>query len=219
MTLLRGPAGSRRHAVLLTAFALVVGLSATSASPVDAAPTSDTTEPGAFEAVAPCRLLDTRVERRLSAGSTVDVDVAGRCGVRGEAIVAAITVTAVDPSGDGFLSAFPSGVARPVTSVVNYRRAEVVANHQFVRLGSQGALSLYTLVATHAIVDITGFFAPVDGDAARAGRYVPVAPRRLIDTRQIRRPRAGSTVRVDPDLVGDAVAVAVNITTADLALL
>ncbi|MFW2334591.1 hypothetical protein [Ilumatobacter sp.] len=215
LTLARGWAGPRRRSILLLVLALVLGPGAVATGAAEAAPGSGTTEPGAFEPVEPCRLLDTRLDRRMSAGSTVDIDVAGRCGVHSDAIVAAVTITAVDPSGDGFLTAFPSGVSRPGTSVVNYRRSDVVANHQFVRIGSDGALSLYTLAATDAIVDITGFFTPVEDGVSRAGRYVPLTTRRLVDTRDSGRPAAGSTVRVDPGLDDDVIAVAVNITTAD----
>jgi len=199
----------------LLTLALALGASVAPADAAQAAPLDEATEPSAFTPVAPCRLLDTRLDRRLNGGATVDIDVAGRCGVDADAVVAAITVTAVDPAGDGFLTAFPSGVDRPLTSVVNYRRSEVVANHQFARLGSDGGLSVYTVAATDVVVDVTGFFAPARNGTARAGRYVPIASRRLVDTRETSRPRAGSTVRVDPGLPTDAIAVAVNITTAD----
>ena len=194
---------------------MIVALGVASPPLAEAARPGEPTEPAAFRPVAPCRLLDTRLDRRLGTDSTVDIDVAGRCGVDGDAVVAAVTVTAVDPVGDGFLTAFPSGVDRPGTSVVNYRRDEIVANHQFVRLGAGGAMALYSLVATDAIVDITGFFAPADAGAARGGRYVPVESRRLLDTRDTGRPRAGATLRVDTGVPAGAVAVAVNLTTAD----
>ncbi len=211
--LARGSAGPRHQTIWLLTLSLVLGLGVASARVAEAAP--GPTVPGSFEPVEPCRLLDTRLDRRMSAGSTVEIDVAGNCGVGNRAVVAAITVTAVNPSGDGFMTAYPAGVARPGTSVVNYRRSEVVANHQFVRLGSNGRLSLYTLTSTDAIIDVTGFFRPADDGVARAGRYVPLTSRRLVDTRDDGRPRAGATVRIDPDVADDAVAVAVNITTAD----
>lgn len=173
------------------------------------------TAPSAFEPVEPCRLLDTRTTDRVGAGSTVDIDVAGRCDVDGDAVVVSVTVTAVVPELDGFLTAFPTGTPRPNTSVVNYRGGDVVANHQFVRLGAEGGLSVYSLAATDVVVDVTGFFAPAPGGQARAGRFVQTVPTRLLDTRDGARPQAGSTVRVDPGLEADVIAVAVNITTAD----
>jgi hypothetical protein len=182
---------------------------------VVAAAPSDRTEPSAFTAVTPCRLVDTRTSRRLRPGTTIDVAVAERCGVTSDAVVAAVTITAVAPDGDGFLTAFPSDVSRPETSVVNYRRGEVIANHQFVRLGEGGDLSVFSLAAADVVVDVTGYFTPATDGRAAAGRFIPTAPRRLIDTRETRRPRAGSTVRVDPGLDAGAIAVVVNITTAD----
>ncbi len=211
----RGSAGPRRHTIPLLTSALLLVSSLATAGTADAAPVGEPTAPSAFAPVEPCRLLDTRLERRLAARSTVRLDVAGRCGVSADAEVAAITITAVAADGDGFLTAFPSGASRPQTSVVNYRRSDVVANHQFVRLGADGDLSVYSLAATDVVVDVTGYFAPADNGVARAGRYVPVEQRRLLDTRTTRRPRAGSTVRVDPGVADDAIAVVVNITTAE----
>ena len=189
---------------------LVVG-----SSPSGVARAAEPTAPGAFQPVDPCRLLDTRTTERVGAGSTVDIDVTGRCGVDSEAVVVSVTVTAVVPEADGFLTAFPAGEDRPGTSVVNYGGGDVIANHQFVRLGGDGGLSVYSLAASDVVVDVTGFFAPAEGGRARAGRFVEVAPDRLLDTRETTRPRAGSTLRIDPGLEDDVIAVAVNITTAE----
>jgi hypothetical protein len=63
------------------------------------------------------------------------------------------------------------------------------------------------------VVDVTGYFEPAGGEVD-AGRFVPVAASRLVDTVASGRPQAGGSVRVDPPGVpDDAVAVAVNVTT------
>lgn len=205
---------ARRGLAVLTT-TLVVGSVAITGSPIDAAEVGET-EPSVFVPVSPCRLLDTRLAGspdRLGARGQVDVAVADECGVADDAVAAAVTVTAVQASASGFVTAYPKGSARPTTSVVNYRPGDVIANHQFVQLGDGGAVSLYSLAAADLVVDVTGYFVPASGGVARAGRYVPVEPRRLIDTRTARRPSAGSSITIDPEIGDDAIAVALNITT------
>ena len=72
----------------------------------------------------PLRLVDTRPGAVTSdgqdagvglraAGSTMEVQVAGRAGVPLDASTAVLTVTAVDPLDGGFLTMHPTGTARP----------------------------------------------------------------------------------------------------------
>lgn len=203
----------RRPTPLLVGFAIASSIAGTAlgvpASPVAAAASSP---PGRFVAVEPCRLLDTRPQA-LRAGGTVDVDVVGdRCGVPENAIAAAFTVTAVDPSEPGFVTMWPTGQSRPDTSVLNYRAGQVVPNAQIVQLGSEGRVRLYTRAAADLVVDVTGYFEEVDGPVA-SGRFVPVEQRRLVDTRDTGRPSRGGVVEVDAGVPSGAIAAAVNITT------
>jgi hypothetical protein len=113
----------------------------------------------------PQRLLDTRGPDpnnplpRYDGGSThsIGVTTAG-IGVpdNARAIVANLTVTAT--SGYGFLTAFPTGVARPITSNVNWGEAQTVANSATIKLGTGGQISLYVEHSdAHVIVDVAGY--------------------------------------------------------------
>ncbi len=78
-------------------------------------------------AIEPCRLLDTREggSVRLASGSTTRVDVATQCSVPEQAVAAAVTLTAVQPSARGFLAVTPTGVAetaREATSALTHLR-------------------------------------------------------------------------------------------------
>lgn len=171
----------------------------------------------------PCRLVDTRGAdpsrpgQPLAARSDLDIDVAGQCGVADTAVAAALTVTAVNPQADGYVTLFPAGTDRPTVSNVNYRPGQVVANLALTRLGDDGTVTAFTLAAGHLVVDVTGYFEAVpDGEQAEAGRFVPLAGERVVDTRTSARPAAGATVTVDASGVGvpaDAGAVVVNLTT------
>lgn len=200
-----------RRATLITVAALLASAVAgavTAAAPASAA----AARPGRFVAIDPCRLLDTR-PATLRAGATVEVEVVGeRCGIPDGAVAAAFTVTAVDPAGPGFITMWPSGTARPATSVLNYGAGQVVPNAQIVRLGSDGNVRLATLAAADVVLDVTGYFEVVDGPVA-SGRFVPVEQRRLVDTRDSGRPHRGGVVEVDAGVPSGAVAAAVNITT------
>ncbi len=169
-----------------------------------------------FHSVTPCRLLDTRREApgALVAGQATDIAVVGRCGVPIDATVAVLTVTAVDATGAGYVSAWPSGATMPEASVLNVDQGETRANTSLLLLGSGGAVAMQASIATHLLVDVSGYFTPAPS-GSNEGRFVPTAIRRLIDTRATGRPGPGSIVHVAlgaavPD---DAIAVAVNITT------
>jgi hypothetical protein len=201
---------------LVLALATLVAATTATVAPTPVAVGAATSPPAAFVPVEPCRLVDTREAPgvRPRAGDTVVVDVAGECGVDDPAAVAAaLSVTAVRPDGPGFVSVHPHGSPRPNASAVNYGADDVIANLQLIQLGVEGRVAVYTSASAHLVVDISGYFVAVDGPSAAAGRFVPVEARRLIDTRTSGRPAAGASVRIEPDVPADAMAVMVNLTT------
>lgn len=207
---------SPRSVRFLAVAAVSASVSASACLVVPAATAGATASPAArFATVAPCRLLDTReLGPAVRSGSDVGAAVAGKCGVPSDATAVAVTVTAIDAQADGFVTVWPAGAPRPETSVVNYRADQVIANAQLVQLGDGGGVRLYTHATVHLVLDVTGYFVPADG-SVRAGRYVPLAASRLVDTRTSGRPSIGGEVHLRPDVPADAIAVAVNIATFD----
>ena len=61
--------------------------------------------------------------------------------------------------------------------------------HGLVRLSDDGAVRIWVAAATDLVVDVAGAFVPAT--TSRAGRYVPIAPRRVVDTRSVGRTAAG----------------------------
>ncbi len=176
-----------------------------------------------YQPVGPVRLADTRNANcgceRLG-DNTVRVAVTNRDDVAGVpvgAVAAAITVTALPTVTPGYVTAYPSGSARPTTSTLNTRPDRVVANSSIIPLGADGMIDVYVFIdgvsGTDVVVDLTGIFVPAD--QATAGRFVATAPSRLVDTRAgaSLAPGATLTVPLPAGVAADATALAVNVTS------
>jgi len=148
--------------------------------------------PGPLRAVTPARVLDTRTGLGapagvVIAGSSRSLQVAGRGGVPASGIgTVVLNLTAVKPSGGGYLTVYPTGRARPTTSNLNYPAGRpALANLVHVAVGSGGAVTIYAGNAdVHVIADVYGWTS--NGGASMApgeGLLQPVAPYRVLDTR------------------------------------
>lgn len=125
----------------------------------------------------PERVLDSRTDgTRLADGAIVELAVTARADVADGATAAFYNVTAVDPAGPGYATAFPCDAGRPGTSTLNYEDRPATANAAITRLSTNGTLCLYSLRSTDLVVDLIGY---VDD----ATHYVPVLPVRAFDSR------------------------------------
>jgi hypothetical protein len=170
----------------------------------------------------PVRFIDTRdTPGKLGGGQMLKVPIAGIRGVPSDATAVVVSVTAVEPCADTFLTVFPCGNPLPTASMANADAFSIVANSAVVRLGVDGALCVYSLRATDVVVDVSGWIAPAGLPS------MPVAPVRLIDTRPgekqalnvaQNRLSAGQLLTVDvaslPGTDPAAVAATVNVTAA-----
>ncbi|MBA3321007.1 MAG: hypothetical protein H0T45_06115, partial [Pyrinomonadaceae bacterium] len=97
----------------------------------------------------------------------------------------ATVVNNVPGATGGFITLYPSGVARPTVSNLNYVADQVVPNAFTVGLGGDGAFNIYASSSTHFIVDITGYYSTEASDVNGTGLlYFPLSsPVRLLDTR------------------------------------
>lgn len=196
--------------------ALVVSTAAAGGGSTVAAAATPAT--GAYVAVGPTRLADTRESpcgcTRVNA-STVTVAVAGRDGVPDGVVAAAVVVTATATPSLGFVTAWPTGRARPLVSTLNTRPDRVVANSTIVPVGADGSISVFRSTRGDVVVDVTGVFVAVTD--ATAGRFVPAASERLLDTRQSGAIDAGDdvTVALPAGVPTDATALAVTVTSVD----
>lgn len=166
-----------------------------------------------FVAQAPERLFDTRDSGvQLAAGDTYRYQFTG---LPAEASAVALTITATDTTGPGYVSAYPCDTGqRPIVSNVNFNGANLtVPNFAIVSLGATQEICFYALTTTHLFADLSGHFADGAGDG-----LVPANPTRVFDTRDTGQPVPGGTV-YPVDLTGkiaaDATAVVMNVTATE----
>lgn len=111
-----------------------------------------------------------------------------------------------DTEGDGYVTAWPCGSARPLASNLNYVRGETVANLVVARAGTNGSVCLYSSAAVDLVADLAGWF------PATSPVNVGV-PSRVLDTRATSKPSADGVVAIQlpPSLRG----VVLNLTAVD----
>jgi hypothetical protein len=121
---------------------------------------------GAFVAVDPLRLLDTRAGTgssrvSLRPNTSLDVQIAGTDGiptVGPDAVVMNVTVT--EPSAAGFITAYPTGSAQPAVSNLNFRAGQTVPNLVTVKVGASGKVTLVNNSpgTVELVADVAGYF-------------------------------------------------------------
>ncbi|MFB7619501.1 PKD domain-containing protein [Kitasatospora sp. NPDC056181] len=168
--------------------------------------------PDRFTSVAPARLLDTRSDdSALGQGATRRLKVAGAGGVPANATSVVLNVTATESTSTGFFTVYPAGTARPAAgSNLNTVPGRNIPNQVVVPLGADGSVELYNRAGrSHAVVDVFGYYSP-DGK----GLFTPVAPTRLLDSRD-GSPFGPGSVRTVGGVPAGATAAAVNLTATE----
>ena len=116
-----------------------------------------------YHSLSPLRILDTRVGNGVTgpigARRTIDADGLCRGGVPSNAKAIVINVTAVAPTGGGYITVWPSGEARPESSNLNFVPGQTVPNLVITKVGIEGMVSFYNDAGdTHVIADVMGWF-------------------------------------------------------------
>jgi hypothetical protein len=141
--------------------------------------------PFRFHSLTPCRIVDTRVVGTtwvkggaygpiLTSGVERVFPVQGNCGVPAGARAATLNLTAVAPTNQGRLTAYPSGISTPEVSTINFPPGTTaLANGAIVPLGDGVPcpagyvpdtcdLTVMPFVfgggQVHLVLDVTGYF-------------------------------------------------------------
>ncbi|WP_052462444.1 peptidoglycan recognition protein family protein [Nigerium massiliense] len=146
------------------------------------------TVPGAFRAVDPARMLDTRsgtgVGTAVSGRGTASLKVTGVGGVPATGVSAVVlNVTATGQTSAGTISVYPSGTSAPRSSSLNMTPGTDTSNLVVVKVGSDGRINFANSAssATNLIADVAGYY--LDGPVSAKGAFVPLNPARVLDTR------------------------------------
>jgi hypothetical protein len=148
---------------------------------------------GRLVSVPPARVFDTRPSEPaagpkglVTAGSTIDVQIAGEGGLPSSGISAVVmNLTATGTTVDGYITAYPTDVAQPTASVLNMAaQGPAVANLVVLPLGPDGKVRLFSFGTTHLLADVMGYFTDTTAAKTTDGLFVPLAPARVFDTRE-----------------------------------
>jgi len=109
--------------------------------------------------LAPCRVLDTRLNDGSPFKGTKEVPVSGTCGVPSTAQAYILNATVVPHGSFGFLSLWKHAAAQPLVSTLNAFDGAITSNMAIVPAAG-GAIDAFASDPTHLILDIFGYFAP-----------------------------------------------------------
>ena len=176
-----------------------------------------------FMPLANKRIFDSRRSTALVPGKVKQIQVEGGSSpVPAEATAVAVNLTGVSPSANGWVRAYPCDQPKTSISSLNPRVGTSRANSAIVATSATGTICLLSNTPTHVVVDLAGWFGPVDQRQFQALNALRLADTRsslsalnpartsaaLTPGKTLRIPVAG--VRGVPD---EARAASVNITS------
>ena len=154
---------------------------------------STTTEgaAGLFTPVTPARLLDTRIglggtTGPLTPGQTIRVQVTGVGGIPSSGVGAvAFNLTATDPTGSSYITAYPDSQPRPLASNLNFGANETIANRVILPVVN-GYVDLYNDFQgseVQLVLDVNGYFTSSSAASSSGSDFNSEPPQRIVDTR------------------------------------
>jgi hypothetical protein len=127
-----------------------------------------------FTPITPCRIVDTRfapagpvlagstrVFKAWAATYTAQGGSGTNCNILQSNDVAALALNllVIVPSGEGFIKAWPVGVAQPNASTLNYKTNDVLANSATLKVSQvSGDWNLFSVSTTHFAADVVGYY-------------------------------------------------------------
>jgi hypothetical protein len=154
----------------------------------DSAPAGLCPPDGLYRSLVPSRVLDTRASTKVAGNSSIDVQITGAGGVPASGVEAVtLNLTETNASAASYITAYPTGSARPLASNVNFVAGQTVPNRVIVKLGTGGKITLYNAYGNvDLIADANGWFTDNSGSTLADGSgdvFVGTTPTRILDTR------------------------------------
>jgi hypothetical protein len=207
-------------------------------------PSAVNSQPSSFTALnAPVRLLDTRPTTFTGPANLLgpfpqfailDLPIASSGVIPSTATSVAVNVTSTDSVTPFYVQALPTlaGAIGGFSTINVAGPGQIRPNFAIVPI-AQGSISIFIPTGGNIIVDAMGYFTPVDAaaPAVAPGRFVPINPRRALDTRPAQsgpvptgwvahKPAVGEIVKVEvppgTDVPGSGVsALVVNVTATE----
>jgi hypothetical protein len=158
-------------------------------------PTATPGRDGRFVPTVPARVLDTRTGPApanaglgpVPGGTSINVKVLGAGGVPASGVGAVVVnVTVTGPTSQGFLTVYPAGAPQPpLASNLNFSAGQTVPNRVIVKVGANGAISIYNGYGfAHVVVDVNGWFSDdTNWQLTGSGFKGTALPTRILDTR------------------------------------
>ncbi len=142
---------------------------------------------GRYVGIVPARALDTRsTAGRRPANTTTQIPRSAFTTVPASASAVALTVTATDTTTDGYVTVWPAGQAVPIASTLNAGiPGETVPNLAIVPITSTTGVQVLNQLAANLVVDAVGYFTGASDADSTVGLFVPLAPARVVDTREL----------------------------------
>jgi len=120
-----------------------------------------------FHPLTPARILDTRSapqgvpSGKVANNSEIMADVTDVGGVPANAASVVVNTTVTQGTAPSYLTVYPSGVARPLASNLNFNAWQDIPNLVIVKVGSGGNVQAYNNSGgVHVIFDVVGYFGP-----------------------------------------------------------
>ncbi|MGA3213501.1 MAG: choice-of-anchor tandem repeat GloVer-containing protein [Terriglobales bacterium] len=142
-----------------------------------------------FYPLPPCRVADTRKAAGPLGGPSLGANterdfpiLLSACLIPASARAYSLNFTVIPPAGGtlAYLTVWPEGQPRPLVSTLNDSTGTILANAALVKAGNGGDIAVYPSDNTNLVIDVNGYFAPLNAGGLS---YYDVAPCRVLDTR------------------------------------
>ena len=137
---------------------------------------------GRFVSGPPARLFDSRdIGPKPAPGASISVP--RPAGVPADAVALALNITLTESTAAGFVTEFPAGQAKPMSSILNVDAGGQTRAAAGIFPISAAGIGLYMSGGGHVVVDLLGYFTGASSSSSSDGLFTAYDPTRLLDTR------------------------------------